>query len=157
VPQVAVHRTWAPPRFFFEISCPDRSYGHGQQPNLASKIQTPPPSLCSNPRGGSPFIFRSDMTFRQATPVFSSKTVPYLTLWDDVIEVPPNPKLYIYQRPIPDCTCGTKGLRVFDQPNSCIPVLYDWIEPRAGFFQRAPRGSGSLHTTYWVASMGVGL
>ena len=36
--QVAVHHMsmWAPPRFFFEISCPDGSYEHGQQPNLAS-------------------------------------------------------------------------------------------------------------------------
>jgi hypothetical protein len=27
-----------------------------------------------------------------------------------------NPKLSIYQRAIPDCRCGTKGLRVFAQP-----------------------------------------
>ena len=60
-------------------------------------------------------LFRSDMTFRQAMEHSgdSSKTVSFLTLWDDVIEVPPNPKLYVYQRPIPGCTCGTKGLRVF--------------------------------------------
>ena len=58
-----------------------------------------------------PGLFRSDMTFRQAMEHSgdSSKTVSFLTLWDDVIEVPPNPKLYIYQRPIPGCTCGTKG------------------------------------------------
>ena len=36
VPQVAVHHMWALPRFFFEISCPDGSYGHGKQPNLAT-------------------------------------------------------------------------------------------------------------------------
>ena len=62
-----------------------------------------------------PGLFRSDMTFRQAMEHSgdSSKTVSFLTLWDDVIEVPPNPKLYVYQRPIPGCTCGTKGLRVF--------------------------------------------
>ena len=44
---------------------------------------------------------------------FPVKQSLFLTLWDDVIEVPPNPKLYVYQRPIPGCTCGTKGLRVF--------------------------------------------
>ena len=62
-----------------------------------------------------PGHFRSDMTFRQAMEHSgdSSKTVSFLTLWDDVIGVPPNPKLYVYQRPIPGCRCGTKGLRVF--------------------------------------------
>ena len=62
-----------------------------------------------------PGHFRSDMTFRQAMEHSgdSSKTASFLTLWDDVIEVPPNPKLYVYQRPIPGCRCGTKGLRVF--------------------------------------------
>ena len=50
-----------------------------------------------------PGHFRSDMTFRQAMEHSgdSSKTASFLTLWDDVIEVPPNPKLYVYQRPIP--------------------------------------------------------
>ena len=49
--------------------------------------------------------FRSDI---DNTPVFSSKTVSFLTLWDDVTEEPPHPKLYIYQRPISVSTCGTK-------------------------------------------------
>ena len=48
-------------------------------------------------------------------PVFSGKTVPFLTLWYDVIEGSPHPKPEGYQRPIPGGACGAKGLGTFVQ------------------------------------------
>ena len=47
--------------------------------------------------------------------VFSGKTVPFLTLWYDVIEGSPNPKPNGYQRAIPVGACGAKGLGTFAQ------------------------------------------
>ena len=47
--------------------------------------------------------------------VFSGQTVPFLALWDDVIEGSPRPKLNGYQRPIPGGACGAKGLGGFRQ------------------------------------------
>ena len=47
--------------------------------------------------------------------VFPVKTVPFLALWDDVIEGSPRPKLNGYQRPIPGGACGAKGLGGFRQ------------------------------------------
>ena len=42
--------------------------------------------------------------------VFTGQTVPYLALWDDVIEGSPHPKLNGYPRAIPGGACGAKGL-----------------------------------------------
>ena len=52
------------------------------------------------------------MTFRQNGQYngISGQTVPFLALWDDVIEGSPRPKLNGYQRPIPGGACGAKGL-----------------------------------------------
>ena len=57
------------------------------------------------------------MTFRQNgqyNGIFG-KTVPFLTLRDDVIEGSPHPKPNGYQRPIPGGACGAKGLGAFAQ------------------------------------------
>ena len=49
------------------------------------------------------------------TTVFSGKTVPFLTLWHDVIEGSPHPKLNGHQRSMPGGACGAKGLGTFSQ------------------------------------------
>ena len=47
--------------------------------------------------------------------LFSGKIVPFLALWDDVIEGSPHPKLNGYERPIPGGACGAEGLGTFAQ------------------------------------------
>ena len=57
------------------------------------------------------------MTFRQNgqyNGIFG-KTVPFLTLRDDVIEGSPHPKLNGYQQGTPGGACSAKGLGTFAQ------------------------------------------
>ena len=53
--------------------------------------------------------------------------VPFLTLFDDVIEGSPHPNPHGYQRPIIWCACGAKDLGAFVQtpewwPSQTTPV-----------------------------------
>ena len=76
------------------------------------------------------------MTFRQNWHYtgISGQTVPFLALWDDVIEGSPRPKLNGYQRPIPGGACGAKGLGGFRQtPASDRPSLATYKEPTREF------------------------
>ena len=61
-----------------------------------------------------------DLSTKWAISVFFGQIVPFLVLWDDVIEGSPHPKLNGYQRPIPGGACGAKGLGKYVQ----TPVRY---------------------------------
>ena len=53
----------------------------------------------------------------------SGKTVPFLTLWYDVIEGSPHPKPNGYQRNIQGGACGAKGLGMFVQTPAREAIL----------------------------------
>ena len=82
--------------------------------------------------------------------VFSGQTVPFLALWDDVIEGSPRPKLNGYQRPIPGGACGAKGLGGFRQTPASKAF---WNGNLHGTYTRSQR----VNSQRWTGMTQLGL
>jgi len=102
VRQVVVRHMWALPRFFFEVCCPNGSSGHSQRSHPGKEGHT------------GHAVATVPLSKLRCTGI-SGKTVPLLTLWYDVMEGPPHPKLNGHQRVTPGGACGAKGLGTFAQ------------------------------------------